>query len=70
MLKVTRGDPTTDELAAVLAVLWAHAARAGSAPMDDDGGALARISPWRRSGLPYPAHRPGPDGWRMSARPR
>ncbi len=66
MLKVTRGDPTAEELAALLAVLCANAAPPDAAPVDVD----ARLSPWRRSGLPFQPHRPGPGAWAASARTR
>ena len=66
MLKVTRGDPTPEELAALLAVLCVSAAAPDPAPDDGD----ARLSPWRRSGLPFQPHRPGPGAWAASARTR
>jgi hypothetical protein len=62
MLQVVRGDPTDEELAALLAVLGA---RSGA----DTGG------PRPRSGWNDPARlvrrtlRPGPGGWRASGQP-
>ena len=77
MFEVIRGEPGAEELAAVLAVLWALAAaptsasvsvdRAGDGDRGGDGDAAARLSPWRRSGLPSGPQRPGPGAWRMSA---
>jgi hypothetical protein len=63
LLRVVRGDPTPEELAALVAVVTARAA--ASAP----GTARPRAA-W---GDPARAVRrpvtPGPDGWRASARP-
>ena len=68
MLKVTRGNPTPEELAAALAVVHAGAARAAAAVQDVPGppdtlwthrATLLRMTP-----------RPGPHAWRASARVR
>jgi len=65
LLRVLRGEPTAEELAALVTVL---AARAASTP------ATGHAAP--RSAWADPARalrRPvtvGPDGWRASARPR
>ncbi len=67
LLRVVRGDPTPEELAALVAVVGA---RAAAAP--DDAVAVAPS----RSAWSDPARavrtplRPGPDGWRRSATPR
>jgi hypothetical protein len=66
MLKVTRGNPTAEELAAVLAVVYGSATSPDPAPAGRD----ARPSLWRRSGLPSQPHRPGPGAWAASARTR
>jgi Acyl-CoA carboxylase epsilon subunit len=62
MLRVVRGEPTAEELAALLVVLTARAAtaptlaRPGSAWADPAGGLRRPLSPgtgaWRRSALP------------------
>ncbi|MBZ3906398.1 acyl-CoA carboxylase subunit epsilon [Streptomyces scabiei] len=67
LIRVDRGNPTAEELAAVVTVLFARAA-AGS---DDDtaGGHLVRPSPrWRRFGRGHgyrTAH-----SWQAGRRPR
>jgi hypothetical protein len=64
VLRVVRGRPTADELAALVVVLAARSANAS----DVDG-------PRPRSGWADPARRlraavrPGPDAWRRSALP-
>ena len=64
LLRVVRGDPTPEELAALVAVV---AARASAARAVRD---RPRRSAW---GDPASAvrgvHRPGPDGWRRSRLP-
>jgi Acyl-CoA carboxylase epsilon subunit len=64
-LRVIRGEPTADELAALVAVLGARAAgvRTGS----DRSPRSAWADPGARLRFP-PA--PGPGGWRRSALPR
>ncbi len=64
LLRVVRGDPTPEELAALVAVIAARSvATAGVRPQ------------YPRSAWGHPAsavrrdHRPGPDGWRRSALP-
>ena len=62
VLRVVSGDPSPEELAALLAVLGARSARAAAAP------------PRVRSAWNDPARlvrrtvHPGPDGWRRSGR--
>jgi len=67
LLRVVRGEPSTEELAAVVAVMAAVAARAAAVR---DRAARPR-SVW---GDPARATRQllpvGPDGWRRSALPR
>ena len=65
MLRVVRGDPTAEELAALVAVVAARSA-----------AAEAVREPRRRSAwadpalLVRPPHQPGPGGWRRAALPR
>ena len=64
MLRVVRGTPTPEELAALLTVLSARAA-AGTAKSGQ------RRSAWAaRSRQARPFLRPGPDAWRLSSLPR
>jgi Acyl-CoA carboxylase epsilon subunit len=70
-LTFVRGDPSPEELAAVVAVLARLAAQAGTALALPPAGTR-----WTRSGRPgfgyrdgRPA-RPGPGAWRGSALPR
>jgi hypothetical protein len=64
-LRVIRGEPTPEEVAALVAVLVPRL-RAAAAP----AGPTARPSRWRASAGPASAQRPGPDAWRASALPR
>ncbi|PSK97029.1 acyl-CoA carboxylase epsilon subunit-like protein [Murinocardiopsis flavida] len=65
-LRVVRGEPTADEVAALVAVL---AARARAARAGRGGGAHAPRSAWRdRARLVRAPLRPGPGAWRMSTR--
>jgi hypothetical protein len=61
MIRIDRGLPSDEELAALTAVLLAWPTRGAQAP-------VAR-STWRDSGLPA-ARRVGPAAWRESALPR
>ena len=64
-LRVVRGEPTAEELAALVAVLAVLAARsAATAPAPRPRSAWA--DPARRLGL---TARPGPGAWRRSALP-
>jgi acyl-CoA carboxylase epsilon subunit len=60
-LRVVRGEPTPEELAALLAVLAARPAPAAAPPLRS-----AWSDPGRRLGL---TARPGPGAWRRSALP-
>lgn len=68
LLRVVKGEPTEDELAALVAVVAARRAEAASQ-------AARRSRPRRRSAwgdltrATRPVVRPGPDGWRRSALP-
>jgi hypothetical protein len=63
-VRVVRGNPTAEEVAALVGVLMSPR-RTWTAP---DGPAAP--SRWRASGLPAGEHRPGPGAWRASALPR
>jgi hypothetical protein len=62
-LRVVRGEPTAEELAALVAVLAARSAVAAPPPPRPRS---AWADPARRLGL---THRPGPGAWRRSALP-
>ena len=61
-LRVVRGEPTAEELAALVAVLAARSAP----PAPAAGPRSAWADPARRLGL---TSRPGPGAWRRSALP-
>lgn len=61
MLRVVRGEPTDEELAAVVVAL---ATRAGQPP------APPRVPVWRDHARRLGVLRRGPDTWRASALPR
>jgi hypothetical protein len=63
-LRVVRGEPTAEELAALLAVLAARSAAAGAATRPRPRSAWA--DPAARLRVPL---RPGPQAWRRSALP-
>ncbi len=63
LLRVVRGTPTAEELAALVGVICAIPAPPAAPP--------AIPSRWRTSARPAgPALRPGPGAWRASALPR
>ncbi|RCV48413.1 acyl-CoA carboxylase subunit epsilon [Marinitenerispora sediminis] len=65
-LRVVRGDPTPEEVAALVAVLTARARAARAAR---EAAAAPRRSAWRDpSRLLRAPLRPGPDAWRTSLR--
>lgn len=63
-LRVVKGDPTAEELAALVAVVSAKAAAVG---VDDTTQPTSWASYWRRVRTPL---RPGRGAWRASALPR
>ncbi|MFC5180200.1 acyl-CoA carboxylase subunit epsilon [Actinomadura harenae] len=69
-LRIVRGDPSAEEVAALVAVLTARAQAAAAARGDAPGG--APVSHWadrsRLTRTPVPP-RPGPGTWRASALP-
>jgi len=71
LLRVVRGEPTAEELAALVSVVAALASRAAAAR--DAGGPASRSAPplWRdRSALVRAPLRAGPGAWRASGLPR
>lgn len=70
LLRVVKGDPTAEELAAVVSAVSSALATAGSASgitSKNDVNAHGWSAYWRR--LRQPA-RPGPGAWRASGLPR
>ncbi|MFD7921541.1 acyl-CoA carboxylase epsilon subunit [Streptomyces sp. NPDC059740] len=67
MIRVVRGNPTPEELAAAVAVVQARAAATASAAEDGGAGesaATAWADPAARLGRPLP--QPGPSAWRTT----
>ncbi|WP_327039124.1 acyl-CoA carboxylase subunit epsilon [Micromonospora maris] len=63
LLRIVRGVPTAEELAALVGAVFTRPRAAGPAP--------APTSTWARSGRPGSnGHLPGPGAWRASALPR
>jgi hypothetical protein len=62
MIRVVRGTPTPEELAALVVTLLGRGSPRPAPP--------APASRWRRSGLPDGGPRPGTGNWRASALPR
>lgn len=60
-VRIVRGTPTAEELAALVGVL-----SSGSRPIAPVGPGPSR---WRASALPNAGPRPGPGAWRASALP-
>ena len=69
LLRVVRGNPTDEELAALVAVVAARRAEVGADTAAD--ARSMRASGWidRSRALRGP-HRPGPHGWRAAGHPR
>lgn len=68
LLRVVRGAPTAEELAALVGVLMARSSAGTAAPPPESAWVrLARPGAITPSGLPA---RPGPGAWRASALPR
>jgi hypothetical protein len=63
-LRVVRGDPTPEELAALVAVVMARSAEADAAPAAPSRSAWSDRSRQLRGSLS-----PGPGAWRRSALP-
>jgi hypothetical protein len=66
VLRVVKGDPTPEELAALIAVVSARAAATPASQPDQSSHAGNWSSYWRN--VRRPLH-PGPGRWRASAHP-
>ncbi|HSS68545.1 MAG TPA: acyl-CoA carboxylase subunit epsilon [Nocardioidaceae bacterium] len=67
LLRVERGDPTDEELAALVTVVIGRLAASGTGSSPPPG----RRSEWSNAARAVrDVHRPGPGGWRASAFPR
>jgi hypothetical protein len=66
VLRVVKGEPTPEELAALVAVVSARAATATAAPTTESTRASDWATYWRTAR--HPLH-PGPNRWRASAHP-
>jgi Acyl-CoA carboxylase epsilon subunit len=64
ILQVVKGDPTPEELAALVTVVAARAAAPAAAPEPQRASNWATY--WRNARTPF---RPGPGQWRASAHP-
>jgi hypothetical protein len=64
LLQVVKGDPTPEELAALITVVAARSAAAAAAPEQERASNWATY--WRNARQPF---RPGPGQWRASAHP-
>jgi hypothetical protein len=64
-LRIIRGTPTDEELAALIAVLVIGARRAGARNQDDRGAPRSR---WRASALPATGWPVGPRAWSGTGR--
>jgi acyl-CoA carboxylase epsilon subunit len=64
VLRVVKGDPTPEELAALITVVAARSAAAVPAPEHERASNWATY--WRNARQPF---RPGPGQWRASAHP-
>jgi hypothetical protein len=64
-IQITKGNPTPEELAALIAVVAARAA-AVPAPAPDPDRASNWATYWRNTRTPF---HPGPGQWRASAHP-
>jgi hypothetical protein len=65
VVKIVKGNPTPEEIAAVVTVIAARAA-AVPAPQADTGRASNWATYWRNARTPF---HPGPGQWRASAHP-
>jgi hypothetical protein len=64
VLRVVKGDPTVEEIAALLAVVAARSATPAPAPDPERASNWATY--WRNARTPF---HPGPGQWRASAHP-
>jgi Acyl-CoA carboxylase epsilon subunit len=65
LLRVVRGVPTPEELAALVGVVAWQA----SLTRDTGPASPPPVARWWASGLPRAGHRPGPGAWRAAALP-
>ncbi|MEV5569192.1 acyl-CoA carboxylase subunit epsilon [Spirillospora sp. NPDC052269] len=68
-LRIVRGDPSAEEVAALVAVLTARAQAAAAARDDAPGGPVSHWADRSRLTRTPPPPRPGPGAWRASALP-
>jgi hypothetical protein len=70
VLRVVKGEPTPEELAALVAVISARAAAASASAAGSTSADLDRASDWATywRNARRPLH-PGPNRWRASAHP-
>lgn len=66
MVRVVRGEPTDNELAAIVAVISAKTAEAAAVPSPEPERPSTWAAYWRTVRAPL---RPGPGAWRTSALP-
>jgi hypothetical protein len=66
VLRVVKGEPTPEELAALVIVVSARAASSASAPTSEPARAGDWATYWRTARRPL---HPGPNRWRASAHP-
>ena len=67
LLRVVKGDPTADELAALVALVAARRSAASASVAETD----SRRSGWTSRARGHRGiHRHGPDGWRRAGLPR
>ncbi|HEY9336850.1 MAG TPA: acyl-CoA carboxylase subunit epsilon [Kribbella sp.] len=64
VLKIVKGDPTPEELAALITVIAARAAAPAAEPETDRASNWSTY--WRNARTPF---HPGPGQWRASAHP-
>ena len=64
LFRVVKGSPTDEELAALVAVFTM---RSGGGPAEPEARASGWSAYWRSVRAPV---QPGPEAWRMSARPQ
>jgi hypothetical protein len=70
VIKVERGNPTPEELAAVVALVQARAAAAPAAGEAEAGPAPLDAWACPARNVPGAPRRPGPHAWRVSGWPR
>ena len=66
-MRILAGDPTDEEIAALVAVIAARASAGGAAPERPSTPVSGWAAHWRNTNGPQP---PGRDGWKTSGLPR